>query len=261
MEDLHLLIGKYGYKKIDDEIKRLKKETYEYLSKEEVLNEKKEVLNEKKDKVLVIVKKKRELITMEKLKEYGSLEELSKQSGYTEKYIDKLLKEKNVKEKVEKVEEPQKLEGKKIVVRVRKAVEKIEDVEEKGKNVEEKSKNVEEKGKNVEEKDEKAEELWKPYNEEYESSTKGEIREIKTKKIVEQFENGTAENKYVIINSKILAVNRIVATSHLEHPSEDHTVCRYKEGINNNIDNLYWDIPVKGKNNRGHIINKVNNKK
>lgn len=123
MEDLHILVGKYGYKKIDEELRRLKEETYKYLRSEYETKE----------------KRNKEMITEDKLREYGSIKELSRVSGYTEKYIEKLLKgEKKgetvnkVEEKDEKVEEtankteekkeePLKQDIKKLVVKVRKA--------------------------------------------------------------------------------------------------------------------------------------------
>lgn len=90
-------------------------------------------------------------------------------------------------------------------------------------------------------------EVWKPiqgYERLYEVSNCGNVKSIKSDKLLKQLNNG---NGYLVVNLskkgevKKHFVHRLVATAFVEKPY-DYTVVNHKDEIktNNNADNLEW---------------------
>lgn len=103
-------------------------------------------------------------------------------------------------------------------------------------------------------------ETWKPvnlqdYSEFYEVSTFGNVRNIKTKKLLKQLirtEYYCVSLSYVKENSCNVRVNRLVAKTFIENPN-NYEVVNHIDGnkLNNNVSNLEW---CSSKMNRKHAV-------
>lgn len=103
-------------------------------------------------------------------------------------------------------------------------------------------------------------EIWKPvnlkdYSEFYEVSTFGNVRNIKTKKLLKlTIKSGyySVNLSYVKENGCIVRLNRLVAKTFIENP-DNYEVVNHIDGnkLNNNVSNLEW---CSNKMNRQHAI-------
>ena len=88
------------------------------------------------------------------------------------------------------------------------------------------------------------EEIWKQYNECYEISNTGKLRNIKTKRELKPFINNNGYYEYVMHiknKTKHVRLHRAVAEHFIENPN-NYPIINHKDHnkLNNNVDNLEW---------------------
>lgn len=83
--------------------------------------------------------------------------------------------------------------------------------------------------------------MWKSFDDKYECSDDGHIRNRKTKKILREYSNRPDGYLRTQFGGKTRTVHRVIAETFLEKEKEKNFI-NHKDGnkTNNNIDNLEW---------------------